>query len=280
MRSSLIGQTTLRFDALPGIGPHPRDGAVVESIRRERRRLFIEWDDGIILETGLRFSGVWHLYRSDAHWTKPMSEARAVIEVPGWIAVCFGPIDIETYRAPDQHRHPQCGGVGPDVRSPRLDVITLVDRMIDYSDPNASIAEVLGDPRVITGVGNVDRSEILWAVELDPRTEFGELTEDDCETLVEVAQIVTTSGLVDLNAYGRVGQMCTRCHGTIAHTKVALDPRPIYWCPDCQKDPGEGLVLPLHLQRVEAHPAEVLYLNDARAARERIRIVDDARRLG
>ena len=152
--------------------------------------------------------------------------------------------------------------------------------MIDYSDPNASVAEVLGDPRVITGIGNVDRSEILWTVELDPRTEFGELTEDDCETLVEVAQIVTTSGLVDLNAYGRVGQMCTRCHGTIAHTKVSPDPRPIYWCPDCQKDPGEGLVLPLHLQRVEAHPAEVLYLNDARAARERIRIVDDQRRLG
>ena len=101
MRTALIGRTTLRFDAVAGIGPHPRDGAVVETVRSERRRLFIEWDDGIVLETALRFSGEWHLYRTDVRWQKPMSEARAVIEVAGWVAVCFGAVDIETYRAPD-----------------------------------------------------------------------------------------------------------------------------------------------------------------------------------
>jgi endonuclease VIII len=280
MRTALIGRTTLRFDAVAGIGPHPREGAVVESVRSGRRKLLIEWDDGIVLETSMRFSGEWHLYRTDVRWQKSMSEARAIIEVQGWVAVCFGAVDIETYRAPDQHRHPQCGGVGPDIRSPRLDSVALVDRMIEYSDPNASVAEVLGDPRVVTGIGNVDRSEILWTVELDPRTEFGELTEDDCETLVDVARQLVTMSPEKMSVYGRVGQMCARCHGTIVGRRIGDDPRPVYWCPECQTDPGEGLVLPVHLQRVEAHPAELLYLNDVRAARQRVQIFDDLRRLG
>ena len=280
MRTALINQPTLRFDAVAGIGPHPREGAVIEAIRAGRRQLIVEWDDGIVLETSWRFSGEWHLYRSDVRWQKSMSEARAVIEVDGWVAVCFGPVRIETYRAPDRHRHPQCGGAGPDIRRTDVDVVALVDRMIAYSDPSSTIAEVLGDPRVMTGVGNVERSEVLWSVELDPWTEFGELTEDDCETLVDVAQRLATVGPHGLHVYGRVGQRCERCHGTITSTSSGADPRPVYWCPDCQTDPGEGLVLPLNLQRVEAHPAEAMYLNDARAARQRVRIFDDLRELG
>lgn len=283
MRTALVNQPTRRFDAIAGIGPHPAEPSVIESVRRHRRRVFVEWDDGIVLETNLRFSGVWHLYRPDERWQKPMAEARVVIEVPGWIAVCFGAVTVETYRAFDPRRHPQSGGVGGDIRDLRTDLGRVTDRLMSLPDADATIVEALMDQRVMTGLGNVDRSELLWHLQVHPFAYAADLTYADCFTLVEsTAQIVATDP-DELEVFGRVGQPCRRCHDTIRCEPVGSEHRLVYWCPGCQHFLDRRLVAPettAPAASSTAHPAEILYLQQARVARDRVKIFDDWRELG
>ena len=58
----------------------------------------------------MRMSGSWHLYRPGEAWQRPHHEMRALIEVTGWVAVCFNAPVVETYRMPDASRHPGLGG--------------------------------------------------------------------------------------------------------------------------------------------------------------------------
>ena len=279
MRTALVNRPTIRVDAAVPLGPLPSEGSVVETVRRDRRSVVIEWDDGIVLETCLHWSGEWHLYRSHETWRRPMAQARAVVEVPGWIAVCFGSVSVETYRSPDRHRHPQSGGIGPDIRRSDLDIARVVSRLMDRSDPESQVVDVLGDPHLMIGVGNVSRSEILWSLELSPFTRTGDLGYDDCWALVESARDVASRGGTP-SVYGRVGQQCHRCHSSIRLDHLGPDGRAVYWCSECQHESNDRLVAPRNADNRDAHPAEVLYLNEARAARERLRIFDDLRELG
>ena len=59
--------------------------------------------------------------------------------------------------------------------------------MLSYKDGDASISDVLADQSVVVGLGNVDRSETLWAVGLSPFAPIAELSYEDCAVLTEAA---------------------------------------------------------------------------------------------
>lgn len=275
MRSSLCGRPVVRFDAPLAIGPHPAHSSVVESVDLDRRRVTIEFDDGIVLETALRWNGEWHLYRDHENWSKPTSAARVAIEVAGRIAVCFGGADVETHRRPDVRRHPLLGGAGPDVREPNVDFDAVIDRIVAAAQVDLTVVDVLGDQHLVTGLGNVVRSEALWAMALDPRTPSIELDDEDWRDLLGVARRFSTDAPDRLAVYGRLGQICRRCHGAIGCDETD-DGRLIYWCASCQTtldEPRPKLV-------IDERPTDVRFLDEARAARRRVRIFDDLREFG
>lgn len=275
MRASLCGRPVVRFDAPLAIGPHPAESSVVEAVELDGRRVTIEFDDGIVLETVLRWSGTWHLYREHERWTKPTSAARVAIEVSGRIAVCFGGADVESFRRPDVRRHPLLGGAGPDLREPNIDLDVVVDRIVSASRADLSVVDVLGDQHLVTGLGNVVRSEVLWSMALDPRTPSSELDDEDWRELIGVARDVSTEAPDRLAVYGRLGQICRRCHGAIGCDETD-DGRLIYWCANCQTTLDEPRPKPV----IDERPTDVRYLDEAREARRRVRIFDDLREFG
>lgn len=273
MRASLCGKALVRFDAPLGIGPHPAEQSTIESVDIERRRVTIEFDDGIVLEVSLRWSGEWHLYRENDRWTKSTSAARVVLEVPGRVAVCFGGADVETYRRPDTRRHPILGGAGPDVRTSATD--DVIDRIVAEARPDVTVVDVLGDDHLITGLGNVVRSEVLWAMALDPRTASTELDDEDWRDVIEATRRFATQAPDRLEVYGRLGQICRRCHGTIGCDE-GDDGRLVYWCPNCQTT----LENPHPIQVHDERSTDVRFLDEARTARGRVQIFDDLRDYG
>lgn len=275
MRSSLCGRPLVRFDAPLAVGPHPAEASIVESVDIDRRRVIVEFDDGIVLETTLRWNGAWHLYREQERWSKSTSEARVVIEVPGRVAVCFGGAEVETYRRPDVRRHPLLGGAGPDVREPLVDLDTVIDRIAGAARVDLSVVDALGDQHLVTGLGNVVRSEALWAMALDPCTPSVELDDEDWRDLLGVARTLSTEAPDRLEVYGRLGQICRRCHGAIGCDESG-DGRLIYWCPGCQTTLDDPRPTISHDER----STDVRFLDEARAARRRVRIFDDLRDFG
>ena len=113
----------------------------------------------------------------------------------------------------------------------------------------APIARLLMDQKVISGIGNIYRAEILWLRKLDPMTRGVDIDADDLRDLwdemrqllqigVETNAIIT-NGNVDMtgeeitertNIFAR--DFCPTCGGAIEKSK--LSGRTLYHCPKCQ----------------------------------------------
>ena len=199
LRTALVGRPTVRFDAPRLFGPRPAPGRIIERVESHGKHLEITWDDELVLHTHLRMTGTWHLYRVGERWRKDDRQMRVVIEVPGWVAVCFNAPVVETYREFDMYRHPGFGRLGPDLCTATDDELDVcVRRLQQYAYTDAPVAEVLLDQHVMCGVGNVYRSEILWACELSPYAEVGSLSTDDCVQLVNAASRMLRANLAQI----------------------------------------------------------------------------------
>lgn len=119
-----------------------------------------------------------------------------------------------------------------------------------------SIALLLMDPGVVSGIGNVYRAELLFRARLNPHTPGRDVPEEVVRELwrdwvrllaigVETGQMMTMDGL-DPDAYRkamanrddrhwvyhRAGLPCRMCGTAIVVEELAT--RKLYWCPNCQ----------------------------------------------
>jgi endonuclease-8 len=126
--------------------------------------------------------------------------------------------------------------------------------MRDPARASTSVAEVLVDQRVMAGLGNVYKSEVLWLERVAPSVPVVTLDDSTLARLIETArrllvanadrrhgpERVTTSGadrraVGSLYVYGRTGRPCRRCGTPIASVQQGRElPRTTYWCPTCQ----------------------------------------------
>jgi endonuclease-8 len=274
LRTALVGRPLVSFEAPLLEGPTPATGRVIELVESHGRQLDVIWDDGLILHTSMRLSGTWHLYRTGERWRKPSSQLRASITVDGFSAVCFSARTVETYREFNSHRHPGFGPPGPDLSTDHPDLHAAVEALCAYPDLDASVAEALLDQHVASGVGNVFRSEILWASRQHPFAPVSMLGREDMERIVAAAAKVLQVHLhqppspVDghrrgLAVYGRNGQRCPRCGDTVEVRRFGDHARLLYWCPGCQVHCGPRVVANDEAERaMDPHPAAAKFLAD------------------
>jgi endonuclease VIII len=247
LRIALVGHPMVNFDAPRLVGPHPDLGRIIETVDSHGKHLEITWDDGLVLHTHLRMTGSWHLYRPGERWRKSAHLARVTIEVPDWVAVCFNAPIVEIYRQADRRRHPGMGSLGPDLCRADADIGECVRRLAYYEDPAAPIQEVLLDQRIACGVGNVYKSEVLFACSTSPFAPLDTLGDAQRWQLIETAsrflranldhagRITTTSTSGGLAVYGRRGKPCIRCGTAIRTGRFGEHARITYWCPVCQQ---------------------------------------------
>jgi len=274
LRTALGGKAMTRFDSPRLVGPVPQAGRTIEQVESHGKHLEIEWDNGMILHTHLRRSGSWHVYRQGENWRRPYEQMHVSIENRDWVAVCFNANDVETYRRPDKRRHPGSGRLGPDLATPDADLGLVVNLLLSYHDASARIGDVLLDQRVVFGVGNVFRCEALWSTGLSPFAPVGQLTESDAVRIVNSAARLVRAQLQhgsasgsdearSLAVYGRNGQKCPRCPGSIDGVQTGVHGRTLYWCPSCQthldprvsRNPDDTPVM-------DPHPAAQRFLAD------------------
>lgn len=246
LRTALLGKELFRFEAPQLIGTRPSVGRVVEEVRSHGKNVEIIWDDGVVLHTHLRMFGSWELYRAGERWKKSKDRASVVIVVSDRIVVCFNAAIVETYRDFDPRRHPILGRRGPDLCRADADLEECVDRVMNYQERDTPIADVLLDQRVMCGVGNVYRCELLWACEIHPWAHVGSLKRGECREMVMLASEMILANLDytprgtaaefsgSLAVYGRQGKHCQRCGDLIKVTHHGEAHRVLYWCPNCQ----------------------------------------------
>jgi endonuclease-8 len=271
LRTALVGKAVLSFEAPLLDGPVPSAGRVIELVESRGRQLDMVWDDGLILHTSLFFGGSWHLYRTGERWRKPSTRLRVGITVDGFSAVCFGARTVETYREFDTHRHPGFGRAGPDLSAESPDLNAAVEALCRYSDLDQPIAEAMLDQQVACGVGNVFRSESLWACRQHPFAPVSMLERADMERILTTATKVLHAHVYSapvaptqrsgLAVYGRNGQPCPRCGDTVEVRRLGEPARLLYWCPGCQVRRGPQVApAPDDERPMDPHPAAAKFL--------------------
>ncbi|MEM7274497.1 MAG: DNA-formamidopyrimidine glycosylase family protein [Actinomycetota bacterium] len=254
LRPVLEGRTVQAFDAPRLVGPGPAPGTGIEAVEARGKYLLVRFADGTTLETHMKMSGSWHIYRRGERWRRSRSAVRAVIETDhGWLAVCFSAPHVRlrpttTGRSPG--RQDGTAHLGPDLCLPDADQAEAV-RRFGVRDGSTSMAVALLDQRICCGVGNVYKSEVLFACGIHPETSVRAVDEATRARVVATAAELLTRNLgsgprvtavVDgrpgLAVYGRAGAPCGVCGTPIRRAVHGIHARSTYWCPTCQPAPA------------------------------------------
>lgn len=244
LRPALEGQPLVRFEAARLVGDQPRPGEVIDAVEAVGKHLLITFPRRLVLHTHMKMTGSWHLYRATERWRERRHLARAVIEVPGWVAVCFAAPVVQTYRDIAGQPSP-IAHLGPDLCLPDLDVGVVMARHRRLAGEWPTIAEALLDQRIACGVGNVFKSEVLWACRVSPFERPEQVDDGLTEQLWQTASKQLRRNLVGgprttvpggLAVYGRERQPCRACGSIIEIRHHGEQARSTYWCPNCQRD--------------------------------------------
>ncbi len=251
LRPALAGRTLLAFEAVRLRGDPPRAGTRIDEVEAVGKHLLVHFADGLTLQTHLRMTGSWHLYRTGETWRKPRHLARVRLQVEGWEAVCFAAPVVRTYRrdapgGPLGRDSDPGAHLGPDLCRADLtaaDLEECVARMLTCAGPHEQVGVVLLDQRVACGVGNVYKSEVLFACGVDPFTPVSDLDNATRRRLIATASRLLRANLGagpretvagGVAVYGRARRPCPRCGATIRMTHQGEHARSTYWCPSCQ----------------------------------------------
>ncbi len=236
-------------------------GQTIREVQARGKHL-LHWFEpsGLALHSHMRMTGSWHLYPPGARWRKPAHLARLVIGTADIEAVVFSAPIIELLSARQVETHRSLAALGPDPLAGDAtgpwDIDEAAVRLA--ARPDMTIGEALLDQRVMAGVGNVYKNEVLYIHALDPWTPVAAVDPELRLTLLRTSaellranvahggpQRITTRRPADIRrsgrsgrdgvwVYGKAGRPCPRCGTPIQVASLGEQARVTYWCTRCQ----------------------------------------------
>jgi endonuclease VIII len=245
LRRALAGKPVVTFST-PRLRVEPfADGTFVSSVQARGKHLLIGFDDGRVLHTHMQMSGSWHVYAPSGRWRRPDHQVRVVLGVPDAVAVCFNAPVVEILRERDLDRHPRLAALGPDLCAPEVDLADVL-RRLERLPRETEIGVALLDQQVASGIGNVYKSEVLFAGRVNPFAPLSRVVPDTRLALYRTASTMLRANLDGgrrvtapggLAVYGKGGRPCPRCSTPIEVRRQGEAARTTSFCPSCQADP-------------------------------------------
>src|SRR4051812_11363204 len=270
LNKALAGRTVVRFDSVFSQltrvdDTRPIRGRIVERVDARGKHLLIWFSGDLVLRTHMRMHGSWHVYRPGERWMRPHRDMRIVVGTDAFEAVAFdvpvaefiaerdllprgGPLLMRSAPllmrgAPLLMRGAPLRGamilneLGPDVMSAEFDVDEAVRRI--QARPEVEIADALLDQQAVAGVGNIFKSESLYACRVNPFVLVQTLSAQQIGKVVSSASaLMRREPRGELRVYMRAGRPCRRCGATILRRKQGAHARSTYWCERCQRAAG------------------------------------------
>jgi endonuclease-8 len=234
----------------------PLAGRVVESVESSGKWLSMHFSGDLILVTHMLMSGSWHIYRPGERWQRSREQMRVAVYTEAFVAVAFQVPIAEFHTAESLRRHRGITRLGPDLLAEEFDFDNAAQRIA--ARPELEVGVALLTQSIVSGMGNVFKSEVCFASGVNPFRTVASLTPQELNALVANArkfmlsnvsdgagdQIVTYTGLrrttgrsdpsERLWVYKRRGEPCRKCGTAIVSYKQGIDARITFWCPQCQ----------------------------------------------
>lgn len=252
LKAVLDGQTVERAESRwLGEAVSPLVGRKIAAVEARGKHLLIKFDNERVLHSHMGMTGSWHIYRPGEAWQKPAHRAAIVIECPQVCVVCFTPKLLELMTLTGLRRHDYLNRLGPDLLAgppPDEDVLARFRQC-----NNLPIGQVVMNQTVVSGIGNVYKSEVLFLMRLHPLTLVSELSDERILELVLLARELMEKNLSGRPrttrfalggkrfwAYGRSGEPCYECGTAIELIRQGDAGRTTYFCPQCQSARGKS----------------------------------------
>lgn len=226
-------------------------GDVLDAAEARGKYHVMRFASGRVLVTHLRMNGVWRLGRG------PLRRVARDLT----LALEFGDVTAALYRCqsirllePGAPLPPGLARVGPDLLDDAVDPAAATRAALASTDPGREVGEALMDQTLVSGIGNVYKSEGLFLAGVDPWRAVGTLTPGEAEAIGAIAARLLRRGVRERGAittydppdrpwrrpagerwvYRRIDEPCRRCGTRVRARGQGDDNRATYWCPSCQ----------------------------------------------
>lgn len=247
LHEALAGQVLTVSDfRVPQLATTSLVGQTVLEVRPRGKHLLMRFSGGVTLHTHLRMDGTWRIFRPGQRWSGgPDWQVRVVIGTAERTAVGYRLPVVELIATSDEDS--VVGHLGPDVCADDFDLDEAVRRLA--ADPTREIGTALLDQRLLAGLGNLYRIEVLFLSGITPWTP---VTDVDLPAVVKrsVKLIRANLGRFQQTTTGSLRKgdehwvferrECRRCGGPTRRADQGEPPqaRVTYWCGFCQKGPA------------------------------------------
>jgi endonuclease VIII len=258
---ALGGQTVTSFEsALPQLSRVEVDqgvvGRIVEKVEARGKWLLMYFSGDLILLSHMLMSGSWHIYRPGETWQRRRYDMRVVIGTAKILAVAFNVPIAEFHTADSLTRRHGFKSVGPSTLAKNFDESEVIARL--RARPDLEIGVSLLTQSLVSGIGNVFKSEICFACGINPFRPVSDLTDGDLKCVVSKARKLMLANVTEASGdkittyvamrrttgsanaserlwvYKRTSEPCRHCGSAIVSRKQGFDARTSFWCPRCQ----------------------------------------------
>lgn len=227
--------------------PHPQaaalrlaerlDGLRLEGVEAVGKNLLLSFEGGLVLRSHLRMTGRWQLVergrrRAGRPWLVLRGDTHEGVLWNGQV--------LELGRA--GLRRAIGAVLGADIVADEPDLAGAFSAL-RREPPARTLGDALLDQRLVSGIGNLWKAELLWRARLSPWLPLADVGDDELRALLEDASRLMRGSVRGArpprNVYRRAGRPCPRCGGRIGSRGQGDDNRTAYWCPGCQREQGE-----------------------------------------
>ncbi|HET8740352.1 MAG TPA: DNA-formamidopyrimidine glycosylase family protein [Acidimicrobiia bacterium] len=218
-------------------------GATATDVRTQGKHLLIDVDSGYTIHIHLGMPG---RVRTTSPGGRPGADPGAVrlalTTAVGTMWVIAAPtVEVRRRKVVEKDLEQ----IGPDVLAAEFDW-ERYEEMASRYPAERTVSDFLLDQRVMAGIGNVYKCEVLFLEGIDPRRSMSAV---DMETRTALARrarrlmmpnagrsVRSTIGRPGGGTwvYKRAGKPCRRCGTAIDEGWVGEPARLTYWCPTCQ----------------------------------------------
>ena len=187
LQRALAGKAVVFFESmLPALDRLEITGRTIDRVSTAGKHILMHFSGDLVLRTHMRMNGSWHIYRRGERWQRPRRDMRVVIATDEFEAVGFSIPDAELIAARDLRRHDDLRKLGPDLLGETFDAAEAVRRLRERGAE--AVADALLNQRVMAGIGNVYKSEVLFLCRINPFTAVQALDDAQLSAIVETAR--------------------------------------------------------------------------------------------
>jgi endonuclease-8 len=234
-------------------------GCLITAVEARGKNLLIHLDPTWSLHVHLKMNGRVRLFALTSAPKVALSHAALVLETATHRVVVYDAPIARLLRTRDLRGDFHLRGLGPDLLGPSFELDEACSRLA--AQRARPLGEAVMDQGVVSGIGNVWKSELCFTLRLDPFAPVAAHSADELASLLSLArtQMVDTvfapkrsmpdpfeprvfrktrldrrQGEGVLSVYEREGKPCYDCGAMIRMQRQGEQRRSTYYCPQCQ----------------------------------------------